>query len=90
MSGMNRRELLQWSAAGSIFCLGATNVGALDGSPVPTSLVSPGCRRSKAKVARLFLGSPGGPWPKPNLDFQQEMNSYRQEFAQRKRGICRC
>jgi hypothetical protein len=60
------------------------NAGTLGGAAVPTSLISPGCRRSKVKVARLFLGSPSGLWPKPNLDFQKEMDSYRQEFARRK------
>jgi hypothetical protein len=84
MSAMNRREFVQWTAAGGMLCLGAFNAGALEGAPVTTSLVSPGCRRSKVKVARLFFGSPSGLWPKPNLDFRKEMDSYRQEFARRK------
>ncbi len=43
-------------------------------------LVSPGCRTTRVKVARIFLGTAEGLWPKPGLDFQEEMNSYRRRF----------
>jgi hypothetical protein len=42
--------------------------------------VSPGCRTGKVKVARLFLGTAEGLWPKPNLNFQEEMESYRRRM----------
>jgi L-arabinose isomerase len=49
-----------------------------------TRLISPGCRRSKVKVARIYMGDAKGLWPKPNLDFQQEIKFYETEFGKLK------
>jgi hypothetical protein len=69
-SPLKRREFLQIAATGTILGLEAS------GNPLPAAslgrpkLISPGCRRSKVKVARLYMGSAEGLWPKPNLDLQ--------------------
>ncbi|KPK76174.1 MAG: hypothetical protein AMJ79_07755, partial [Phycisphaerae bacterium SM23_30] len=47
-------------------------------------LISPGCRRSKVKVARIYMGTLHGLWPKPNLDLKNEVRFYQSEFARLK------
>lgn len=49
-----------------------------------TSLISPGCRRSKVKVAKLYLGTPKAHWPTPLLDLKAERHRYEKEFAKMK------
>lgn len=78
---MNRREFLQTTAAGAMFCAGAPPIWAAI-SDAQTTLVSPGCRGSKVKVARLYMGNPEGLWPKPHLDFQAEKRFYETKFAE--------
>jgi hypothetical protein len=48
-----------------------------EGSP----LVSPGCRRSKVRVARLYLGKADAHWPTPKLDLAAERRGYEAVFA---------
>lgn len=79
-SGLNRREFLQMAGAGSALCLGAPSLWAIGGKPRGTKLISPGCRGSKVKVARLYMGSYHGLWPKPEMDFQREIKSYESAF----------
>jgi hypothetical protein len=82
--GIKRREFLQITAAGTMVGLEAS------ASPRPaapagrTRLISPGCRRSKVKVARLYMGTAEGLWPKPNLDLKAEVRFYETEFAKLK------
>ena len=38
-----------------------------------TTLISPGCRRSKVKVAKLYLGKPKAHWPTPEMDVEAEL-----------------
>lgn len=47
------------------------------------SLISPGCRGTKVRVARLYLGVPHAHWPVPTLDLEAEMGRYETEFAKR-------
>lgn len=47
-------------------------------------LISPGCRRSKVKVARIYMANPEGLWPKPDLDLKNEIRMYEDEFAKLK------
>jgi hypothetical protein len=78
---MKRREFLQFSVAGTALGLGASGMAAFAGSPTGSKLISPGCRRSKAKVAILFLeGSPQHHWPDPKIDLEAEVRSYRATF----------
>ncbi len=76
---LKRREFLQLTLAGTAVGLGAANLGWA-GQPEQRKLISPGCRRSKVKVARIFMGNPQGLWPKPNLDLQAEVASYHASF----------
>ncbi|MBP7050533.1 MAG: hypothetical protein KBE65_05925 [Phycisphaerae bacterium] len=81
MSGqVNRREFLQITTGGVAYFAGAAAFAAgarAAGSP----LVSPGCRRSKVKVARVYMGTSQGLWPTPKLSFQDEIRVYEAQFA---------
>jgi hypothetical protein len=81
MSGqVNRREFLQITAGSTMLFAGAggfANRARAAGSP----LVSPGCRRSKVKVARVYMGTRTGLWPTPKLSFQDEIRVYEAQFA---------
>ena len=82
--GMDRRAFLQRSltfAGGCAVCLHAGRVFA-QVSPATTTLISPGCRRSKVKVAKLYLGVPNAHWPTPKMDLEAEMKRYEAAFAQ--------
>jgi len=80
-SPLKRREFLQIAATGTILGLEASGIPLPAASLGGPKLISPGCRRSKVKVARLYMGSAEGLWPKPNLDLQAEVQSYQIEFA---------
>jgi len=45
------------------------------------SLVSAGCRRSKVRVGKIYMGQQGGLWPTPKLDLKAEVQRYEAEFA---------
>ena len=60
---IDRREFLQISAgAGAFYLAGASRFARAGQGPGP-GLVSPGCRSSKVKVARLYMGTSHGLWP---------------------------
>jgi hypothetical protein len=81
---MMRREFLQVSAAGCTACMfGRIGSAASGQSGVPV-LVSPGCRRSKVRVARLYLGVPKALWPDPKMDLKAESERYEAEFLRMK------
>lgn len=86
---MNRRTFLQRSlvlTGGCAFCLQAGNLLAVPStSTTTTTLISPGCRRSKVKVAKLYLGVPKAHWPTPNMDLEGEMKRYEAAFGQMKK-----
>lgn len=81
---IKRREFLQLTVAGSALCLGGLQLAPSFAFAGGSKLISPGCRRSKVKVARLFMGSSHGLWPKPKLDFTNEIRGYQAEFDKRK------
>jgi hypothetical protein len=84
---IDRREFLQMAAAGGALCLCGSSVLAFAANRKPTSLISPGCRRSKVKVARIYMANPANPWslwPKPDLDLKDEIRFYESEFAKLK------
>ncbi len=84
-NGMNRRELLQMTAAGSAaYLVGAEVLAAAAIGPKESKLISPGCRRTKVKVARLYMGLPNPHWPKPGLNLAEEIRFYGSEFAKLK------
>ena len=82
--GIKRREFLQIAAAGAALGAGASGIVALGANPEAARLVSPGCRRTKVKVARIYMGTLHGLWPKPKLNLQDEIRSYQSEFEKQK------
>ena len=81
---LSRRGFLQRSLAVAgrcALCFGGDP--AFAASPVrgATGLVSPGCRRTKVKVAKLYLGVPKAHWPTPKLDLEAERKSYEADFT---------
>jgi hypothetical protein len=81
---IKRRDFLQLALAGSAFCLVPPALRAFQAGPGASKLISPGNRRSKVKVARLYMGSSQGLWPKPNLDLKKEIGIYENAFGQLK------
>ncbi len=83
--GLNRRAFIQLSAAaGAAICFSRPKLWALREREEGSPLISPGCRRTKVKVARLYMAIPGSPWPKPTLNLQDEIAFYRAEFSRMK------
>ncbi|MDH4241082.1 MAG: hypothetical protein OEW48_16105, partial [Phycisphaerae bacterium] len=81
---MNRREFIQLTAGGCALCLAGIGCQqqAVSPAPMTTKLISPGCRRSKVKVARIYMGKAANDyWPKPNIDLKKEIRFYESEFA---------
>jgi hypothetical protein len=81
MSGqVNRRGFLQIAAGSGIYFAGG---GLFAGSAraAGSEFISPGCRKSKVKVARVYMGTKEGLWPKPKLSFQDEIRAYQAQFA---------
>jgi len=78
---IRRREFLQLASAGGTFCLAGPQLLAFAGASGGTRIISPGCRGTKLKVARLYMAKPDNPyWPKPGLDLKKEMATYELEF----------
>jgi hypothetical protein len=77
---MKRRDFLQLSIAGAALGLSASSMAAFAAGPTGSKLISPGCRQSKVKVARLFMAAPHGHWPRPDLDLDDEVRSYKAAF----------
>lgn len=75
-----RREFMQLTVAGACLGLAAPGMRLSSAQAGGTKLVSPGCRRSKVKVARVFIGIPGGGWPNPTMDLEAEVRSYKADF----------
>ena len=83
-SSLNRRSFLGQTlalAGGCAYCLHAGNLFALSTPAGLTTLVSPGCRRSKVKVARIYLGTFKAHWPTPQMELEAERNRYEAQFA---------
>ncbi len=84
---IKRRDFLQLALAGSAFYFCGPRLWPLGAAQAKTKLISPGNRRSRVKVARLYMGSPQGLWPKPNLDLRKEIGIYENAFGQLKNEI---
>jgi len=83
--GIRRREFLQLAAAGSALCLSGPGIFSFGAGPrSETKIISPGCRKTKVKVARIYMGTSHGLWPKPNLNFKEEIRFYESEFTKLK------
>ncbi|HOE10419.1 MAG TPA: hypothetical protein PLQ35_06270 [bacterium] len=82
---IERREFIQLTlSTGAVFLgglsLAATGVFADVGWAKHPALISPGCRKSKVKVAKIYMGKPKALWPTPTLDLEKEVQAYDQEF----------
>jgi len=91
-NGIERREFLCRSLGGAAACMAA---GPLYAGPIhlpgaeraASKIVSPGCRRSRVKVARIYLGLPRAHYPNPALDLQAEVRAYRERFEEQKADL---
>ncbi len=84
---LNRRAFLARSAiltGGCALCLGGSRVWAARREPMPPGIISPGARRSKVRVAKIYLGRPNAHWPTPTMDLDAEHKRYESEFARMK------
>ncbi len=81
---MKRRNFIELTTAGSAVLLGASAILANRAQAKPPVLVSPGCRTSKVKIAKVYLGKPKAHWPSPTVDINEEMQKYESEFARMK------
>ena len=80
MSGqINRREFLELTAGGAL-CFAGAGLFAGGVRAAGTKLISPGCRRSKVKVARIYMGPKRALWPKPSMNIQEEIAFYGKQF----------
>jgi hypothetical protein len=79
---IQRRGFLQLTVVGTALGLGAWPRGALAAQGRSAGLISPGCRRSRVKVARLYVGNPAGGWPLPKskLNLDEDRRSYQPAF----------
>ena len=85
----SRREFLKATAASGAMCLvgigcgpqGQQAKGPLSEPTTRPALISPGCRKSKVRVAKIYLGKPNAHWPTPKLDLKDEAKKYEGEFA---------
>ncbi|UCD74595.1 MAG: hypothetical protein JSV91_12500 [Phycisphaerales bacterium] len=77
---IDRRDFLMTTAGCAACCLGIGPM--LAGWASQTSgIISPGCRKSKVRVAKLYLGRQGAHWPTPSLDINAERAKYEAEFV---------
>ncbi len=84
---LTRREFLQATAAGGALSLGGGRIlaaGAFSGKP---ALISPGCRGTKVRVGKVYLGRPGALWPTPKMDINAEVRRYEARFARMKKEL---
>jgi hypothetical protein len=91
---IERRDFIRLTTVGSVLCLGTPCLfGAPDllgtsgimgfyTNPQGPEIISPGCRGTKVKVARLFMGNTVGLWPKPDLNLEDEIGFYKDRFAE--------
>ncbi len=82
MKTIHRRDFLKMSAAGGVACIAGPKVFSRQAGPGPdpSKIISPGCRGTKVKVAKLYMGKPEPHWPKPTLDLAAEVRRYEAEF----------
>lgn len=83
---LDRRDFLKSAIAGCAVCAGCAESRrpGMGRGPIASSvpgLVSPGCRTTRVRVAKVYVGSPGGLWPKPKLDLPAESRRYEAHFA---------
>lgn len=83
-TAINRRDFLKLSASGGAMLIAGPSTFSAFSGRSPSKLISPGCRGTKVKVAKLYMGKPEPHWPKPTLDLAKEIQFYESQFAQLK------
>ncbi len=81
---IKRRDFLKISAAGGALCFASPKPFSGGAGQEYDKLVSPGCRGSKVKVAKIYMGLPDPHWPTPTLNLEKEIKFYESQFAQYK------
>ena len=84
---LNRRDFLKISAAGGAMCLAGPKLFSCASGQMSGKLISPGCRGTKIKVAKVYMGLLDPHWPKPTLDLEKEIQFYEGRFAEYKREL---
>ncbi len=83
-----RREFLRLAAAGGALYVGGSSFLAFGAESGKSKIISPGCRRTKVQIARLYMAIPNNPhWPKPSLNLKDEIKVYDSEFAKLKNEL---
>ena len=82
---LDRRDFIKLTAAGSAILMAGSRLTRSAESPDSPKVISPGCRRSKVKVAKLYLGKPQPHWPTPSLDLNKEIAFYESRFNDMKK-----
>ena len=78
---MSRRELMKLAGVGGAVYFCHPSIMAFGAEGTKDKLISPGCRRSKVKVAKLYLGVSGAHYPNPDMDLKKEVEVYETAFA---------
>lgn len=78
---IKRRDFIQLTAAGSLIGLAASKLSAFGVWPKTSALPVRGSGWPRARVARVYIGNPEGLWPKPGLNFKEEIRFYESEFS---------
>ncbi len=81
---LHRRDFLNLSLASCASCLAGGRLLPAFQEPGAAMLVSPGCRRSKVRIAKVYLGIPQALWPHPKMDLKEEIQRYESEFTRMK------
>ncbi len=88
---LGRREFLQTTIAGSALCAGCAGPKGFQtadaGAAGGPRIVSPGCRTSKVRVCKVYMGAPKALWPTPLMDLNEEYRRYEREFERMKKDF---
>jgi hypothetical protein len=85
---IERRAFVKLATAGGFMCFAMPGFFGIHESLKSgdnfkgSKIISPGCRGTKVKVARLFMGNTLGLWPKPDLNLEDEIEFYKSRFAE--------
>jgi hypothetical protein len=79
--GLKRREFLHLAAASGALCLCGPSLWPLGTKAQGSGGTSQGPLRTPVKVARIYMGTTDGLWPKPDLDFEKEIAFFKAQFA---------
>ena len=64
---IERREFLKRTAAGCALCAGVPHMLAASAYSKMPTLVSPGCRGTKVRVGKVYMGKRNPHWPTPTM-----------------------